>query len=236
MLPKKYDKYDKVVVSEKELSKISKWFVDNFKQENGAFPLEKGIFHLEVEFNGINASTYTVFELHDTYILFDVYDAYQSPTVKFKAYNKDGTMKYKKISSFRVKDKLAQAEIDSRMPRTMEILTRNFMQTMYFMANFIDEKRVVQETTPQVQPTNLLMEKPVLNNKTSTRQIGRKVYKLKADRKTLHKRPYERHIDAWTRRGHFRYLKSGKRVWIAPTIVKAQGVENSDTKPSEYKL
>lgn len=237
MLPKKYDKYDRIVVDEKDFERISKWVHNNYETENGAFPLEKGILQINAQFNGLDATSFNVFELHKNYINIEIYDSKEDKLLEFEIRNINGELKYNLKDSFKMKSPSLQAQADFRNNRMMTFTAKMFMQIMYFMANFIEEKRVVREIKPQYQPSNLLEVKPKSTPvKRSIRTIGRTTYRLTANREVLEKRPYERHTNAWTRRGHFRYLKNGNRVWIEPTVVKAKGVKEAEIESATYKL
>lgn len=52
------------------------------------------------------------------------------------------------------------------------------------------------------------------------------------------KRNYERKIDEWFTKGHWRHYKSGKKVWIDKTIKKAKTktVESNNPVEKEYKI
>jgi len=57
--------------------------------------------------------------------------------------------------------------------------------------------------------------------------INKKVYRfLQTPREPEEKRAMERHVDSWHVRGHWRHLKSGKKVWV-----KAHVKGNRDAEP-----
>ncbi|AKQ08347.1 hypothetical protein PQE66_gp032 [Bacillus phage PBC2] len=69
--------------------------------------------------------------------------------------------------------------------------------------------------------------------KKSFTRIKRKIYKISVPKEPVStdRREYERHVEKWTVRGHWRQTKNGK-VWIKPYI-KGEGKE---VTPKEYKL
>lgn len=63
--------------------------------------------------------------------------------------------------------------------------------------------------------------------------IRRKIYKVKIDEQAVirDKARYERHMEKWTVRGHWRTTKTGKRVWVKPHV-KGDGTKEG----KEYKI
>lgn len=53
--------------------------------------------------------------------------------------------------------------------------------------------------------------------KQGKRRITRKIYKV-GNPSQKEARPYQRHVETWNVRGHWRNLKSGKRIWIKPHV------------------
>lgn len=69
-------------------------------------------------------------------------------------------------------------------------------------------------------------------NKNYITKIKTTVYKVNvANTEQQRKEKYEKHIESWGVRGHFRTLKSGNKVWIKP-YVKGEG----KTNPKTYKM
>lgn len=52
------------------------------------------------------------------------------------------------------------------------------------------------------------------------------------------KRAYERKVDEWFTKGHWRHYKSGKKVWIDKTVKRARAKTVESNKPveKEYKI
>lgn len=48
----------------------------------------------------------------------------------------------------------------------------------------------------------------------------------------MDKRRYERHMEKWNVKGHYRTYKSGKKVWIEPQVRGA----GKEVTPKEYKM
>lgn len=103
-------------------------------------------------------------------------------------------------------------------------------------ANFtvINHKTIVEENT-----TSTKVRQPAKSKKNKTVKAVRNINITNVHRvinrsknvNNKEKRSYERKIENWTARGHWRTYKSGKKIWIEPQNRKAKdGVSNKKVK------
>lgn len=57
----------------------------------------------------------------------------------------------------------------------------------------------------------------------------------KDEQDTQEKRLQERHVEAWSVRGHYRTYKDGRKVWIKPQVRRAKGY-HGEPDPKTYKI
>ncbi|MCU5282762.1 hypothetical protein OCA22_30935 [Bacillus cereus] len=105
-----------------------------------------------------------------------------------------------------------------------------FMQVSYFMMNFMEDKEIVQIKESNYSNAGTKETTQVGKNNWT---IGRKNYRFRIHEE-LPKREYHAKTMAWTRRGHWRYLKGGRKVFVKQTVVRRKPDVQVET--GEYKL
>lgn len=103
---------------------------------------------------------------------------------------------------------------------------------MAYMEYYGDKKEYVERK--EISVTHHKKPKKNAKGKKSPTRIKKVIYNININKEStkFNKQRYERHAEKWTVRGHWRSLKSGKKVWI-PSYVKGEGKEIT---PKEYKL
>jgi hypothetical protein len=100
--------------------------------------------------------------------------------------------------------------------------------TTYTLVFFTEYKNEVFIKQKKITSTVKKNQQNKRKNKSKSKRVVRLtkvVYELEVDEsqketliKEKPKRQYERHIEAWTVRGHWRTTKTGKRVWVRPHV------------------
>lgn len=239
MLPEKYKKLDRIILNKQDLDFINN-NIENDKVTEIQTPLPKGILIIEKLINGKEA-----------YFPFLVDELNQK--IKMEIYTEElGTIKVAEVESnnFGEVDIISQSSHwnfsnEQRKIFTNEIkmLGKHGMHTLlkiFYLMNTYRETKVIHTSKSLVEP------KKNINNKKKhkkVRKIKRTIYQIATDQlkeiQDLEKRKYERHTNNWTRRGHWRLYKNGKRVWIKPTTIEVKTVESPSEKtniPVEYRL
>ncbi|WP_144536852.1 hypothetical protein [Bacillus thuringiensis] len=222
--------YDKIIVSATQMEKIEKWYEANYNIENGGFPLEKGVIELEVKMNRLSQETYLQFELHEKDIHVTLYDAYGDIIIEFHSYIYKGKIRNKIVNTYDLKKYKLEKEFALAKDKLMLYSLNIFMQVSYFMINFMEDNEIVQIKESNYGNT---ITKGTEQDGKNSRKIGRKTYKFRI-RENLPKREYHAKTMAWTRRGHWRYLKDGRKVFVKQTVVRRKPDAQAET--GEYKL
>lgn len=222
--------YDKIIVSATQMEKIEKWYEANYNIENGGFPLKKGVIELEVKMNRLSQETYLQFELHEKDIHVTLYDAYGDIIIEFHSYIYKGKIRNKIVNTYDLKKYKLEKEFALAKDKLMLYSLNIFMQVSYFIINFMEDKEIVQ--IKEINYGNPITKGTEQDGKNS-RKIGRKTYKFRI-REELPKREYHAKTMAWTRRGHWRYLKDGRKVFVKQTVVRRKPDAQAET--GEYKL
>ncbi|HHT7008542.1 hypothetical protein [Bacillus cereus group sp. BfR-BA-01328] len=222
--------YDKIIVSATQMEKIEKWYEANYNIENGGFPLEKGVIELEVKMNRLSQETYIQFELHEENIHVTLYDAYGDIIIEFHSYIYKGNIRNKIVNTYDLKKYKLEKEFALAKDKIMLYSLNIFMQVSYFMMNFIEDKEIVQMKESNYSNTG---KKETTHVGKNNRKIGRKTYRFHI-REELPKREYHAKTMAWTRRGHWRYLKNGRKVFVKQTVVRRK--PDAQVETGEYKL
>lgn len=222
--------YDKIIVSATQMEKIEKWYEANYNIENGGFPLEKGVIELEVKMNSLSQETYIQFELHEENIHVTLYDAYGEIIIEFHSYIYKGKIRNKIVNTYDLKKYQLEKEFALAKDKLMLYSLNIFMQVSYFMINFMEDKEIVQMKENHYSNAGTKGTTQVGKN---NRKMGRKTYKFRI-REELPKREYHAKTMAWTRRGHWRYLKDGRKVFVKQTVVRRK--PDAQVETGEYKL
>lgn len=110
-----------------------------------------------------------------------------------------------------------------------DVLTA-FVKVMIKMANPDSEKHI---TKSEKKSTDIVRKKVKGKNKLRTIKVTKTIYTINDSINNLKTREYNRHVESWTQRGHWREYKSGKRIWIKPQL---KGVKNGTIATKKYKL
>lgn len=210
----KIDKLDKILMSKEDLDNLFKWrdnhkeYVRNFKSTLKEGVIKIGDFH-EQSFH----------DMGDHY-LYVVYN-------KGKKIHEVEWDKATKIG----RTKFTLLEGVDEFEYNQDIISLH-ASLMAYMEYYSDKKEYVEIET--VQETVVKERKYKKKYKRTPVKIERKVYKVNINKEATvrDKRRYERVMSKWTVRGHWRHLKTGKKVWVRPHV-KGSGKE---INPKDYKL
>jgi hypothetical protein len=242
-----FDKLDIIQVSMSDFAEIDKWMNDNYDslkvQQEINFPLEEGIVLVKDERVSKEASDlakrlinaeipYDEILIHFKVrggfnVSFDLYihDSSNRDDRATLSWKMDET--YFDTGKFEWETKLNSKKLlkDQMAQRQATFYTANifslFLYMLHAQGNVKEEKERKVIRKKAKSKSN--------NKKNRTVRISTTRYTINYDGE---KRNYERHTDAWTVRGHWRYYKkSGKRVWIEP-YKKGEG----ETEGKVYKI
>jgi hypothetical protein len=103
---------------------------------------------------------------------------------------------------------------------------------MAYMEYYSDKKEYVEVSKVSIERKKKLTKKGKKSNHIT--KIRKTIYKIKIDDKSVirDKARYERHIERWSVRGHWRETKNGNKVWVKPHV-RGQG---SEIKSKTYKI
>jgi hypothetical protein len=216
---KMISKLDKILMSENDINLLFEWrdnhkeYVRNFKPvlKEGCIVIEKdGNKTIEVFKSNGKFHTYHMFvngrPVHQ--IVWDVET--KKGITTFTDYNFSKEKEYQYNSSV--------LSLHASLMAYMEYYSDN--------AEYVERK--------EVSVTHHKKPKKNSKGKKSPTRIKRVIYDIKVTKESVKrdKNLYERHAEKWNVRGHWRHLKSGKKVWINPHV-KGEGKEIT---PKEYKL
>ncbi|EOV9525562.1 hypothetical protein ACN5TA_000453 [Bacillus cytotoxicus] len=243
MLSDKYKKFDRIILSTANIEFMNDYMKDITEAELH-IPLKKGILIIEKWFNGKADVFFPFWEDKEQGILVIEIFTEEFGKKRIAKVEVDSNGKIDIVDtimmdlsfqhlSFQEKQ-LMLKEIYNFVNLAIDALVRIF----YLMTNYKEQKVVtLKEKTIHVSKNKTNKNK---KNKSVSRKIKRVEYNLSSEAleqiklTTRHKTQYTRHTHSWTRRGHWRQYKSGKRVWIEPTTIKLN--ENNDIDAAEYRL
>lgn len=170
-----------------------------------------------------------VVELIDTRLVIDYCDGNISECIK------DVEMNY--ISKSLIKSGSEQME---GITSTVEDVTlRRFLEIISFLiyTQLPKEYKEIISINPKKEVKSVPLKKKKHGKKVA--YISNIIYKPVINearfKEHLEARSYTRHTESWYQRGFWRTYKSGKRVWVKPTVKKAKGVTSSEVKQT-YKV
>lgn len=231
----KYPNYDRIILQPSDLTLLKDFIaeqeVDGIKLES-YLPILNGIVILE----GDTLNSEAIFTFH---------------------YLEDGNLHLEFYSNFSADFSLSCVVINEELANLRhnlptEKITNNpeILETLYktAKANFDILSRFfifLDKHEKEIQITNLNITKHNklrINNKNETKtkkpvQVNLKIYRLNEEAHKLlkkDKRESEHKAGSFTRRGHWRKLKDGRRVWINPSTIKNKNSEN--ITPKEYRV
>ncbi|PGO60643.1 hypothetical protein [Priestia megaterium] len=220
------EKLDKIILTKEDASKIMAWDKEHHSEYDGmTFPLTEGVIELEDVFEPTNVTvtTLTYFKITEDYILFRQFDkADMEEMFSFKIAGDKGD----EFTDMKSYIKGATLKVMNEQARMTTFLMFCVFQ---YMANV--SKNVVEHKISKVIKKKQKGKKAFSNTKNKITRISTTKYTFDFSNKETSN--YERHAHAWTVRGHYRQLKSGKRVWIKPYV---KGDVNEEIQPKEYKI
>lgn len=212
------EKLDKILLTQKEVDLLFEWR-DNHKE----FVRD----YKPVLLSGrIMVDDYLDMAFVDkfSFVYFDIY--YNNKIIHSFALN---TKTKKGITTF---TQLNMGEKEFEYNSSLVSLHASLMAYMEYYSDkkeYVEVKDVVNNKAVKKRG-----KKSSKKSKTNIVRIKKKVYKINVTKESiqLDRKRYERKVEKWSVRGHWRTLKSGNKVWIKP-YVKGQGKEIT---PKDYRL
>lgn len=221
------DKLDKISLTDKEVDLLFVWrnnhkeYVRNYKPA-----LLKGLIELR---------------LHEDNTVYhrQVFETVENETV-FTLYNNDEViykLKWLGNNTAEILESKYQFESDEKSFKYNSSIISIYASLMAYIEYYSDKKEYVEVkevSTLSNKRQNNNNKKKNSNKKKPPIRIKRKVYKVNVSKEAtvLDKKRYERKAESWTVKGHWRNMKSGKKVWVKP-YVKGEG---KNITPKEYRL
>jgi len=228
---KRLDKVDKILLSAEDSKHLDDWWLNI---HDGAFNdfhpvLEEGLISHEVNPNVIYDQSIVMAQDLTPKLLFlyfkqldDVrvyYEIYRMISDNQVAYILKGIKNYAELKS----DLTINTEnhIGLRKEHAIHFLdsiTSSHIALMNYMELYRDVKERVSSKTVRKKSTKKAKNG---KNKKNTRPIKIVVYNVKVPQNAVtdeEKRAYQRMKEAWTVRGHWRTLPSGKKTWVKPHV------------------
>lgn len=222
------EKVDKIILTTKDIDKVNKWLSEQSLDSINLPLTEAFVIIKDLSGYGIVADMGNYFYLDEktgdiTLKIFDMKDMFMlvSATID-EQFFQNGTIKIN--SRFHnYTDEMAQNSAKATIRLVLDVFQYMTHRT---------EHVVLKEETKQYKKSSKNKKKSN-NNKSRYVKIKTSRYTLDFEKEVnTDPRGYERHTDAWTVRGHWRYYKkSGKRVWIKGHV-RGQG----ETEGKIYKV
>jgi len=113
-----------------------------------------------------------------------------------------------------------------------------FMSMMSYMVNYQNNIEYInRETVTEIENKKPKKNRKSSGNKNRVVKITKTIYRINGlpDKNNSAETPkiFTRHTESWKVRGHFRKLKSGKKIWIRE---HTKGNQQKETDPKTYKL
>lgn len=218
------DKLDKIILSKEEMDNLFLWR-DNHKDYVRSFKpvLEKGCIEVYIDGKVYHKQ---VFEKNDKGYLYSMY--YDDKVIYMLQWFENKTAKvFMNLLSFNEQDMFEYNQSCISLHASI----------MAYMEYYSDKREYVEvEDTTIRKKKKKAKKQGAQSNKKSKRyvKIKKKVYKVSIPNEAvkLDRKRYERKIEKWNVRGHYRQLKNGQRVWIKPHV---RG-EGKEVNPKNYKL
>lgn len=224
-----YQKLDKIVLTESQLKEISKW-VALQKFETIDLPLKECFIIVnDIKYKHINLESDMgiYFKSDNNAITIAQYDMKDfSPLFSAKiteSFFSDGDFELTVFSKY---IKMLSREYHKKVALTTILIVFDIFQYMTHK-----QDHVVQSNTDRLIKKKKKGKTTSRNKKSNYVKIHSKKYTFDFTRKPT-ERKYERHMESWTVRGHWRYYKNtGKKVWIN-SYIKGRG----NVKGKVYKI
>lgn len=224
----KYNKLDKIILTEEQHSHIMAWDDKHHKDFDSIdFPFTECLIEIPIyvgSFRGqdINQSFTSIYYVRVT-----------DQSIFFKQYDK---MDHKEVLSFSIDESLSDDKQFSNLKTSVSGLNKEELRqqavytvlTCFAIFQYINHK-----------PATIIAERAArtVKKRGKHKQGGKtKIIKVNTVKYTFDltkedKREYTRKTESWPVRGHYRHYKNGNKVWIKPTV-KGKG----ETSGNTYKL
>lgn len=232
----KFDKLDRIELDENDVEKIMIWGSKVTKDEyEFKPPMEEGLILLHQHFNmkgqKVDASAITHFKIHDDGISFKQYDS--EDMVELLSFDFTFNDELRGIDSngiINVKSKWSDTH--------NEYVEKQCQATVLFILNLFGFFASVEDVIVANKQTKTLAKKQ--KSKKTSKSNSKRIVKVSTIRYTFNfddsereHRAYERHIDGWSVRGHWRYIKKSRKwTWVKP---HTKG-DKDNTSPKTYKI
>jgi len=216
MMKHDIEKYDRITVTQEDVERLFAWRDKNKELVRNFSPvLEEGVI-----INSVTPLVRYVFKKEGDRYLYSIIN--KSDDVVLHALIWDYTTG-EGVTAHTILD-------NSQAKDYNETLISLHASLMAYMEHYQDNEEYVRRQTNSVVVGHKKHKK---SKKKTPIKIRRKVYSLTITEESLNEvtRSYERQIDKWTVRGHWRKTKNGQ-VWIKPHV---RG-EGKEVTPKEYKL
>lgn len=126
------------------------------------------------------------------------------------------------------RDMLKKGELKDRQSLGDEMIMSNLLYFLIINQMVINDREIITETSKRVEVKSKKKPSKKKNQSKKTTVIRYikvdevKIKKIREDYEKQSRGSYERHISEWTKRGHWRKLANGDKIWIKPTVAKAQ--------------
>ncbi|AEW47176.1 hypothetical protein BCP78_0169 [Bacillus phage BCP78] len=212
---KTIEKWDRIVISQEDAELLFDWRDANQELVRNFNPvLEQGVI--------INTNT------PDIRYVFQK----QGDEFVYSVVLEDGTVTHELVwNSITGEGKAIHSQLKKEMIRMYnEVFISLHASLMAYMEHSQDDTESVSVKSHTVVVGHKKQKK---SKKKAPVKIRRKVYTVSVSKESLEAatRSYERHIEKWTVRGHWRKTKNGQ-VWIKPHV---RG-EGKEVTPKEYQL
>jgi hypothetical protein len=227
------EKLDKIIVNKEQIEDLVERAV-NLNSENIVFPLNEGLIIIEEKGNKNNHGLGLHFKIVDenkgcmTIALNDL----SSMRTNLKVEIDEEYYINRNLKSLKDYYGYGLGNGEEKLYQVIRSSVKTVISVLDYMAAAKEEIIVTEESKPisKVQKK----KKKSRGNKNRITYVTTKQYVIDYDKKSqeIDKRNYSRQTEAWTVRGHWRYIKkTGKKVWVN-AHKKGQG----DAQGKVYKV
>lgn len=232
----KFDKLDKIELNESDIAKITIWG-STINKDDFDFnsPMQEGLIIINQSYNfhgkNVDIKAITYFKIHDNGFIIKQYDSSDMVEILSFDIDFDAIEKEKgNVGIVNVKSKWLKSHKDDVMMQCNA--------TMLLIINLFAFMTTVDEVVVSKKETKHITKKQ--KSKKASKSNSKRIVKVSTIRYTFNfddsereHRVYERHVDGWSVRGHWRYIKkSNKWTWVRPHV---KG-DKENVSPKTYKI
>lgn len=131
---------------------------------------------------------------------------------------------------------LSTDEIYSDLEKTVKQIAFTATNLLISLVLYVQNSpKIMKEGKKQlVEPGESKIRKSPITKIPAAKRLTQVIYQYQQDRESGEKRNYNRHTEFWEVRGHYRTYKSGKRVWVKPSVKGNK--EKAVSLGHDYKL